>query len=171
MDQQTEKYCIQVMDEIKAAAEELGFWSKSLEIKETSDVPTVLIGYYKNYRGEEWTVTCNVIPMNVSDKTELFTQFHLCISNDIPKEKISVLDEFVKSCNEKFMLGNLLTYQNRIYVRYSQAWEPGLALDDILFQRALAIFLRQGDVYAKLADGLIAGSTTLEAILNGSSAK
>ena len=164
MNKETKAFISSKIEELQTICDELEYETEALEIDDT-EIPTVNIFVAENDQGNQVTVTCNLIPMTLSDIPVLFLQFYMCVSAPIPEEKKEILNEFIRLQNERFMIGNILIFSDSVCLKYSLYLDIDKNIDPDLFARSLDVFIYEANTIAKKSMDLIDGTMTLDQAL------
>lgn len=149
------------MKEIDEVCQRMEYSTQALDLDET-EIPTILISIAKNANDEDIFISCNLIPLQIYGVSALFLQLYMCVSNEIPENKIDEVEEFIKMQNERFMIGNALEFANSVCVKYSLYLDPNEPIDKDLLERSIDIFVYQANVIAQKVADLVDGKVTLE---------
>ena len=155
------KYIEDKMDEMSDICKEMGYDTKKVDLEEAS-IPTLEIILGKNSAGDEVTTTCNLVPLVLGDVPALFIQFYICVSDPISEYKIDTINEYIKSQNEMFMIGNILNFNNAVCAKYAIYLYPDQKIDKQMFMRSLDVFVYQANILAKKIAELVDGTKTIE---------
>ena len=168
MDKETKEYIKARMEEIKSICKSMNLTVDILDFEETT-IPTAFISMKNDGGDEEVVVTCNLIPMRLDEVSALFLQFYMCISADVGEEKIDEVNEFVKKQNEHFMIGNLMVFENCVFIKNAIYLNTNNGMNQEEFERSLDVFIYQAGIMLEKIQLLIGGEETVEdLILSGS---
>lgn len=170
MDQNSIDYCMGVLDEVEAALKPIGMTLERAPLSETSGIPSGMIHIGEGKTAGNWEIICNVVPTHVDEVSTTFVQLYLQLTGPWTQRR-EELDPFIKGCNEKFMLGSLLAYEDCLCMKYTLALEPTIALENSHFQAAVFTFCKQAEVFTILGTGLRDGKLTIEQALQGRTAE
>ncbi len=167
MDTQSLEYSKGLLDEIEAAIAPLELKLTRLEPEQTGGIPTGLIGALKGPDGSRWEIACNVIPSHVDELSTAFVQLYLQLTAPAP-DRQGELADFVRGCNEQFIVGSLLLFSGCLCMKYTLTLDPEQPLPAEHFQSALVAFVRQAGAYARLGGEIAAGRLSAAEALSGS---
>ncbi len=158
------EYINEKMDEIKEICDEFNYKTNVLDI-EKYKIPTMAITIDQDAVGDDIVLTCNLLPLVIEEYSTLFIQFYMCISDVIPKDRIDIINEFIQKQNEKFMIGNILNFEDAVCIKYSLYLSANEKIDRDLFARSLDIFVYQANIMLMKVQDLARGKISIEEAL------
>lgn len=165
MEKNVVEYINGKMNEITEICKEFDYDTEILDL-EKYKIPTMSILIDKDVKGSDVIVTCNVIPIVIENYSTLFVQFYMCISDIVPDDKVNLINEFIKQQNERFMIGNLLNFENSVCVKYSLYFSASEKIDKDTFARSLDIFIYQANIMVIKIYDLINGNISIDEALD-----
>ena len=160
MDQQSIDYSMRVFDEIEEAIRPIGLAMKRLDLAQTGGIPTGVI-VAKKRNGNFWEISCNVLPVNTGDISTTYIQLYVQLTDPAPDRREEV-SRYVRGCNEKFLLGTLLTFRDCVCMKYTLALDALYPLEEHHFQNTIFAFCQQAEQYAALGEPVCGGTMSAE---------
>lgn len=158
-------YINEKMEEIKEICKEYNYESEILDL-EKFKIPTLTITIDKSENADDIILTCNLLPLVIEEYSTLFMQFYMCISDTVSEDKIDLINQFIKEQNERFMIGNILNFENSVCIKYSLYLVANEKIDKKLFARSLDIFIYQANIMTVKIQDLIDEKISLDEALD-----
>lgn len=150
---------------IENICQKLGYEYDSVP-KNELEIPTILISTEKNYKDNNITVSCNLMPMYLGGIDVLFLQYYTCLNEEIDQSRRKDVEEFIKRQNESFMIGNVLEFMDSVCMKHVLYLDPEEPFDEVLFARTLDIFTFQANALTKKLDDVISGEATVDKVIS-----
>ena len=164
MDERAIQYCMQILDEIGRAVEEIGMVLHRADLQDTRGIPSGVITFPDD-RSKSWAITCSALVTHVNTVSTGFVQLFLPLTEPLPEKRYQ-LEMFIEGCAGYFMLGSLGIFDDYLAMKYVLALEPAVDMNTDHFLAALVTFAHQAQVINQQAAGLCSGTLTMEQALD-----